>query len=113
MYPSNREWRLETSVADPDPVPFLPLEPGWLTNQDPDPGSGYRMNIPDHISESLEILCCGSVPEIWNLFGSGIRDKHLGSAILLESQIKPTVAGAKKVTTYFYKLKYFKKQSMD
>jgi hypothetical protein len=33
-----------TSVADP----------GLLKNQDPDPGSG--MNIPDHISDSLETV---------------------------------------------------------
>jgi hypothetical protein len=25
-------------------------------NQDPDPGSGSGMNIPDHISESLETI---------------------------------------------------------
>ena len=25
-------------------------------NQDPDPGSGSRMNIPGHISESLETI---------------------------------------------------------
>ncbi len=37
-----------------DPVPFWPLDPGWLKNQDPDLGSGSRMNNPDHISESLE-----------------------------------------------------------
>jgi hypothetical protein len=28
-------------------------DPRWQKNQDPDPGSGSRMNIPDHISESL------------------------------------------------------------
>jgi hypothetical protein len=27
-------------------------DPGWVKNQDPDPGTG--MNILDHISESLE-----------------------------------------------------------
>jgi hypothetical protein len=39
-----------------DLVPFLPLDPGSAMgkNQDPDPGSG--MNIPDHISESLELI---------------------------------------------------------
>jgi hypothetical protein len=42
------------SVADPDPVPFLPLDPGWVKNQDRDPGSGK--NNPDHISESLETI---------------------------------------------------------
>jgi hypothetical protein len=29
---------------------------GWVKNQDPDPGSGSGMNIPDHISESLETI---------------------------------------------------------
>jgi hypothetical protein len=33
-----------------DPV----LDPGWVKNQDP--GSGSGMNIPDHISESLETI---------------------------------------------------------
>jgi hypothetical protein len=104
---------LETSVADPDPVPVLALDPGWLKNQDPDQGSGYRMNIPDHISESLEILKFFAADPIRDLESFWIWDKHLGSAILLESQIWPTVAGAKKVTTYFYSLKSYKKQSMD
>ncbi len=35
-------------VADPDP--------GWVKNQDPDTGSRSGMNIPDHISESLETI---------------------------------------------------------
>jgi hypothetical protein len=29
-------------------------DPGWVKNQNPDPGSG--MNIPDHISQSLETI---------------------------------------------------------
>jgi hypothetical protein len=29
-------------------------DPGRVKNQVPDPGSGSGMNIPDHISESLE-----------------------------------------------------------
>ncbi len=28
-----------------DPVPFRPRDPGWVKNQDPDPGSGSGMNI--------------------------------------------------------------------
>jgi hypothetical protein len=31
-------------------------DPGWVKNQDPDPGSGSGMNIPDNISESLETI---------------------------------------------------------
>jgi hypothetical protein len=62
-------------------------------NQDPDPGSG--MNNPDHISESLKnyfgLKCLNSLMWIrdpknsdpgWKKFGSGIRDKHPGSATL-------------------------------
>ncbi len=30
--------------------------PGWVKNQDPDPGSGPGMHNPDHISESLEAI---------------------------------------------------------
>jgi hypothetical protein len=46
-------------VADPDPgkVPFCPLDPGWVTNRDLDPGSGMKK--------------------------IRIRDKHLGSATLV------------------------------
>jgi hypothetical protein len=29
---------------------------GWVKNQDPDPGSAFGMNIPDHISKSLETI---------------------------------------------------------
>jgi hypothetical protein len=32
------------------------LDPGWVKNQDLDPGSGLGMSIPDHISESLETI---------------------------------------------------------
>jgi hypothetical protein len=45
-----------------DPVLFLPLDPGYrirdgyLNDQDRDPGSGFRMNIPDHISENFLVL---------------------------------------------------------
>ncbi len=45
-------------VADPDPGPFSPLDPGsgMCKNQDPNPGSGYGMNNPHHITESLETI---------------------------------------------------------
>jgi hypothetical protein len=32
------------------------LDPGWVKYQDPDPGSGYGINIADHIFESLETI---------------------------------------------------------
>jgi hypothetical protein len=35
-------------------VPFLPLDPGWVESQHPDPGSG--MNNPDHIFYRLETI---------------------------------------------------------
>jgi hypothetical protein len=44
------------SVADSDP---WVRDPGWVKNQEPDPGSGYGMNNPDHISESLETFFWG------------------------------------------------------
>ncbi len=64
-----------------DPVPFDPLDPGRVKT-----GSGSGMNNPDHISESLETIFrlkyLNSLMRIRDL-GSGIRDKHPGSAILL------------------------------
>jgi hypothetical protein len=32
------------------------MDPGCITNQDTDPGSGSGMNNPDHISKSLETI---------------------------------------------------------
>ncbi len=114
------------SVADPDSVPFWPLNPGCVKNQDP--GSG--MNNPDHISvslktifglkilkffdhisESLETISWVKNTNIpWsgsgirNLFdpGSGmedflIRDKHPGSATLV-----PNTASTEAQTGNFF-----------
>jgi hypothetical protein len=65
-------------------------------------GSGSGMINPDHISESLEIIFWGwntsilyadpgsamekfwSGIRVWKKFGFGIRDKHPGSATLIE-----------------------------
>jgi hypothetical protein len=44
--------------------------PGWVNNQDPDPGSGSWMNILDHISESLETIFWVNDTTLW--WGSGI-----------------------------------------
>jgi hypothetical protein len=33
-----------------DPVPFWPLDPGWIKNQDLDPESESGTNNPDHSS---------------------------------------------------------------
>jgi hypothetical protein len=45
---------VKISVADPDPGPFGPLDPGSGTRKK----SGSGMNNPDHISESLEKIVC-------------------------------------------------------
>jgi hypothetical protein len=38
---------VKDSVLDPDPrSAFLTLDPGWVKNQDPDPGSGIRDEQP-------------------------------------------------------------------
>jgi hypothetical protein len=66
------------SVADPDPGSdaLLTLDPGWVKKLRPRSG----MNIPDHISESLEtifwgkIRCCGSGSGIGCLFDPWFRD---------------------------------------
>jgi hypothetical protein len=53
-------------------------------NQDPDPGSGSGLSIPDHISESLETIFWVKIPKFFdsdpdpgsgNLFdpGSGMK----------------------------------------
>ncbi len=64
--------RVEYSLADPDPVPILPLDPGWVKKQDPDLGSESGMEI-------IRIRDPG-----WKKFG-GIRDKHPGSATLIKT----------------------------
>jgi hypothetical protein len=43
-------WKAALCIRDP--VLFLPLDPGWGKNLNPDPG----MNIPDHFSDSLETI---------------------------------------------------------
>ncbi len=39
-----------------DPVPFRPLDPGWVKNQDPDPEIRIRGELWGDISESLETI---------------------------------------------------------
>jgi hypothetical protein len=81
-----------------DPVPFCPLDPGL--------GMDKKNQDPDHISESVETIFWvkilkfldadadpdsrsgnlfepGSGIRVGKKFGSGIRDKHSGSATLL------------------------------
>ncbi len=77
-----------------DPVPFLPLDPGWVKKS----GSGSGMNNPDHISKNLETILWVKILYLLKIFyvdpdpGSGIfltldpgrekiqiRDKHPGS----------------------------------
>ncbi len=49
-----RELESASEQTEMRTVPFWPLDPGLVKHQDPDPGSG--MNIPDHISESLDAI---------------------------------------------------------
>ncbi len=52
------------------------------------------MNNPDHISESLETICWVKMLKFfdaypgWKKFGSDIRDKHPGSATLIDTQVQ-------------------------
>jgi hypothetical protein len=71
---------------------------GWVKNQDPYPGSGSGMNIPDHISESLETIFWVKIFEFFDADAARdpgifvirfrIRDKHPGSATLV-GKIRP------------------------
>ena len=63
------------SVADPGSGAFLTpwiWDQGWVKNQDPDFGSG--MNIPDHISESLETIFGVKILNILRCVGIWIRN---------------------------------------
>jgi hypothetical protein len=61
-------------------------------------GSGSGTNNPDHISERLETIFWVKIIKFlmrmrdprWKKFGSGIRDKHPGSATLYK---KPLLVG--------------------
>jgi hypothetical protein len=90
---------------DADPGSGAVLTPGFGMGkkQDPNPGSGSGMNIPDHISESLETIFWVKNTLIFyadqdpgsgifltldpgsgmEKFGPEIRDKHPGSASLV------------------------------
>jgi hypothetical protein len=93
---------LKSSVADQGSSAVLTpwiRDPGWVKNQDPDPG----LNIPEHIFGSLETILWVKILKFFDadadpdsgIFltldpGSGtdklqIRDKHPGSATLLKS----------------------------
>jgi hypothetical protein len=48
----SKMWKNTISVANPDPWPFWPLNPEWVKKS----RSGSGINIPDHISWSLEII---------------------------------------------------------
>jgi hypothetical protein len=72
-----------------DPVPLLTPGSGMGKNS----GFGSGLNNLDHISESLETIFWVKYlnslilildPE-WKKFGSGIGDKHLGSATLIKA----------------------------
>ncbi len=79
-----------------DPVPFWPLDPGWVKIQDPNPGSGIGgLNKPDHISKSSETIFwvkntlmwirIRGPESFWPWIREGkirIRDKHPGYVTL-------------------------------
>jgi hypothetical protein len=89
-----------TSVADPGSGAFLTpgsgiRDPGWVESQHPDPGSGIKfLELRNHffVIFGVKILKFfdadpGSGMETvrirdpgWKKVGSGIRDKHPGSA---------------------------------
>jgi hypothetical protein len=72
---------LETSVADPDPVPFWLLDPG--SGMGEISGSRSGMNNPDHIFEVLETIFWVKIGTYLNSFmrirdpESGIRDEKI------------------------------------
>jgi hypothetical protein len=88
------DFQVFSSVADPGSGAFLTPGSGMGKNS----GSGSGMNNSNHISENLETILfgvkilkffdCGSgmkkirIPG-WKKFGSGIRNKHPGSATLV------------------------------
>jgi hypothetical protein len=91
--------------VDPDPgsgaflTPWI-RDPGWVKNQDPNPGSG--MNNPDHISESLETIYLVKILKFFNADRrSGIQDpgwkksdpgwKKLGSGVNILDPQRNTV----------------------
>jgi hypothetical protein len=65
-----------------------PGVPGWVKNQDLDPGSGSGMNNPDNFFESLETIFWVKILKFFDVDpGSGMEkiriwDKHPGSATL-------------------------------
>ncbi len=89
-----------------DPVPFWPLDPGWVESQHPDPGSriqdeqpgSYFLELRNHFF-GVKILKFfdadpGSGMETvrirdpgWKKVGSGIRDVYPGSAALQKNSI--------------------------
>jgi hypothetical protein len=60
---------------------FDPLDPGWVKNPNPDPGSG--MNIPDHIFESVETTSVADPdppdPHVFGPPGFGYTCQRYGS----------------------------------
>ncbi len=58
-------------------------DPGWVENQDPDPGSVSGMNHPGHISESLETMFWVKILKFFDADpGSFIQDGKNGTLYL-------------------------------
>jgi hypothetical protein len=74
------KYTVTSSVADLDPGSGALLtpgsgiwEPGWVKNEDPDPGSGSGMNNPDHNSVSFETIFLVKILKFFDA-ESGIQD---------------------------------------
>jgi hypothetical protein len=77
------------SVADPDPGSgaFLTQGSGSAMNKNPEPGSG--MNIPDHISESLETIFGLKLLEFFDAYPGSRTEKNSDPG--LASRIRSSV----------------------
>jgi hypothetical protein len=72
----------ELRIRDP-----VPLDPEWVKYHDPDPGSG--INIPNHISESLETIFWVKILKFFDAdpecFHPRFRMEKFGSATLVDT----------------------------
>ncbi len=85
-------------------MPFLPLDPGWVKSQDPDPGLKTQIIFQRawKLFSWVKIFKFFDAnpgwkkfgPEIWDpgwkKLGSGIRNKPPGSVTLLRAPLVPT-----------------------
>ncbi len=74
-------------IRDPGSGAFLTPGSGMGKNEDPQPGSGSGMNIPDHISESLETIFGVKILKFFD------ADPDLGSGNLFDPEWKKLGSG--------------------